>query len=81
MSCAPSSPVVSRAERTTASCAISGMSFASPWASVVPMPTRSDAASVPRSRQARISASRSGSWWAIATGRRPLLPSSSSIFT
>ena len=81
ISSAPSSPVVSRADLTTASGAMSGVSLASPVAIVVPMPTRSDAASVPRSRQARMSASRSGSWWAIATGRRPDLPSSSSIFT
>ena len=81
ISSAPSSPVVSRAERTTASVAMSAVSLASPVAIVVPMPTRSETASVPRSRHARMSASRLGSWWAMATGRRPPLPSSSSIFT
>ena len=81
ISSAPSSPVVSNAERTMASGTISGVIFASPVANVVAMPTRSDSDSVPRARHARISASRSGSWCAIATGRRPPLPSSSSIFT
>ena len=78
---APSWPVLSRAERTTASGTMSAVSFASPVANVVPIPTRSCSPSVPRSRHLRISASRSGSWWAIATGRRPPSPSSSSIFT